>query len=227
MPLSRHILRVWQCVELGDEWYLKADMAVRCFDSTWSSYATASFFVGALVILGVPVTFLLLVMMEKNRRIDEYIWALRPVLRPRRISWSRFWVMCTARLRRAVRCMSYGKVKGRALLFSQHTPAMLRDEVDLMLQRARAHELSLGRVWSVPVGAEAKIDAIAGYLGASNLASHKVMEHIGFMYESCKESYMQQSMLHSCQLTRITAVVRMWLHCRSTVAVVVRNPISV
>lgn len=183
VPLSRQIMRLWQCVEVGSQSFLVADLQVQCYDDTWWRYASAAFVVGALVVLGVPAVFLVLVFMEKNRRIYDYLYLLDPVLRVGKPTFAKspslYRVFCAARVRKCVKC----ERSTLAVLTMPWSQDQLEAEVLLMLERSRQHLLARGKGWKHPVGGVEKSERISYYLGATNLENPRTKSHIGFMYE--------------------------------------------
>lgn len=180
VPLTRQIMRLWQCVEVGHTWYLVADLNVECYDETWWSFATGSLVVGGLIIFGVPAVFLLLVFTEKNRNVADYLSIIRPALGTLRFSPTLLAVSVSGCLRRWGRCCR--KLPKVAIV--HWSDEQLAVEMDLMLQRARSDALARQKGWRHPVGGTEKAERIVRYLGSANLSNPRVVEHIGFMYLS-------------------------------------------
>lgn len=56
-PTTDTILKMYKCSYYEDEWYLTADLSIKCFDSTWDLYAGLSGIFILVYIIGIPLIF--------------------------------------------------------------------------------------------------------------------------------------------------------------------------
>ena len=64
--ISVKLCRIFQCVQVGDDWWLVADMRLQCFDPQWSFMAFLSSIMLVLYTLGLPLGMAM--WLWKNRR---------------------------------------------------------------------------------------------------------------------------------------------------------------
>ena len=63
--VSLKIMKTFKCVEVEGEWWLVADMRLKCYEGDWYGYAAYAFLMGLVFTVGLPTV--ILVIMLKNR----------------------------------------------------------------------------------------------------------------------------------------------------------------
>ena len=66
-------MQVFKCTEVEGEWWLVADMRLKCYDGDWYFYATYAFVMGVLFTAGFPLTILLILLKNRNSLEDPTV----------------------------------------------------------------------------------------------------------------------------------------------------------
>jgi hypothetical protein len=132
LPISNAILDFLRCIEVGEKFYLEADMALECYTTTWFSVLAITVLAGGVFVLGVPFGALALLWRVRNYDVSRRVKALvaLPAYDPERV-----------RVLKAVR--SSCRATGRLFVFpltNEDCAVVLRDHFkreNLALQTTR------------------------------------------------------------------------------------------
>lgn len=64
-------MKIAKCINVDGEWYLVADMRLRCFDDTWWSYALYALFMGLVFVVGFPAAIFVILFRHRHQLEDK------------------------------------------------------------------------------------------------------------------------------------------------------------
>ena len=80
-PLVTSVLGMWSCVEVGAHTYLAGDYSLRCDSDEWRYQSGLAAFAFVMYIIGIPLSFYLVVVGARANGVSEYLNLLVPYLR--------------------------------------------------------------------------------------------------------------------------------------------------
>lgn len=75
--VSKTILTIYNCQEVGDKYYLVKDRKVQCYDEAWFFYGTIATGGVFVWVLGVPLAFWLILYRARHRNVSKRIEILK------------------------------------------------------------------------------------------------------------------------------------------------------
>jgi hypothetical protein len=72
-PVSTTTLRVYSCTAFGSKKYLSSDFSLECYDAKWQKYAGLASIGVITYIIGIPLTFFLVIRHYKNAGVDRQL----------------------------------------------------------------------------------------------------------------------------------------------------------
>lgn len=86
--VSKTILAIFNCQEIGDVYYLVQDRRIVCYNSTWFVFGVIAMVGVAVWVIGIPFFFWLLIWLAQDRGVNARLKLLRkPQCRPLRTKW--------------------------------------------------------------------------------------------------------------------------------------------
>jgi hypothetical protein len=75
--VSKNLLMMYNCQEIGNVWYLAQDRRIVCYDSTWAVFGVVATIGVVIWVIGVPGFFWLLIRLAQDRGVASRVRLLR------------------------------------------------------------------------------------------------------------------------------------------------------
>ena len=75
--VSKNILSVFNCEEIGEKWYLMRDRQVQCFTESWFANATVALIGVGVWVFGIPILFWAFLYRARHKHVNARMKMLR------------------------------------------------------------------------------------------------------------------------------------------------------